>query len=144
MNGLGVRFFARKISERCDKEGGLEGKIIGILGLAFKPNTDDIRLAPSTDIINKLKSKKAKIKAYDPKAMENSRKILEMEYCDNLYSAAENCDALLILTEWQEFKDMDLTRIRGSMKKPLIFDGRNIYNKERMKNLGFEYYCIGR
>ncbi|MBS3090606.1 UDP-glucose/GDP-mannose dehydrogenase family protein [Candidatus Pacearchaeota archaeon] len=136
--------FARKISERFDKEGGLEGKIIGILGLAFKPNTDDIRLAPSTDIINKLKSKKAKIKAYDPKAMENSRKILEMEYCDNLYSAAENCDALLILTEWQEFKDMDLTRIRGSMKKPLIFDGRNIYNKERMKNLGFEYYCIGR
>lgn len=136
--------FVGKIAGRFEGEGGLENKLLGVLGLAFKPNTDDMRLAPSVDIISKLKSRRARIKAYDPQAMENSRKILDIGYCDDLYGAAENCDALLILTEWQEFKDMDLTRIKKKMKMPLIFDGRNIYNKERMKSLGFEYYCIGR
>jgi UDPglucose 6-dehydrogenase len=136
--------FINKIINRFSRMGGLEGKFIGVLGLAFKPNTDDVRFAPSIDIIKSLKLEKARIKAYDPEAINNSKRILDLDYCNNAYEAARSVDALLILTEWQEFKDVDLTRIKGLMKKPLIFDGRNLYNKERMKNLGFEYYCIGR
>lgn len=135
--------FAGKVAERFSESGGLKGKCIGVLGLAFKPDTDDMRLAPSIDIIRRLISEGAKIKAYDPKAMANSRKLLDIDYCSNVNDTAKDTDALLILTEWQDFKDMDLTKIKDLMRQPLIFDGRNIYNKQRMKDLGFEYYKVG-
>ncbi|MBS3105463.1 UDP-glucose/GDP-mannose dehydrogenase family protein [Candidatus Woesearchaeota archaeon] len=123
----------------------VKGKTIGILGLAFKPNTDDMRFAPSVDIITELQKEGAKIKAYDPKAMEKSKGILKnIEYCSNTYDAAKDADALVIVTEWDEFKEIDMKRIKSLMKHPLIIDGRNIYRLEDMKNDGFTYISIGR
>jgi len=123
----------------------VKGKTIGVLGLAFKPNTDDMRLAPSIDIIGALQKEGAKIKAYDPEAMDKSKQILEdVEYCEDPYDVAENSDALLILTEWEEFMELDLNKVKSLLKHPLIIDGRNIYNPEDMKSLGFTYVSIGR
>jgi UDPglucose 6-dehydrogenase len=84
------------------------------------------------------------IKVYDPKAMNNSKKIFRIDYCNDEYETAKDANALIIMTGWQKFKEMDLTKIKELMKKPIIFDGRNLYNKERMQSLGFEYYCIGK
>jgi len=125
--------------------GNLKGRQIAVLGLAFKPNTDDMRFAPSVEIIKELQEKGANIMAYDPKAMENAKNIFQdIEYCKDSYEAAKNSDALVILTEWQEFKDIDLLKIKGILKQKIIIDGRNIFNKERMKGLGFDYFSIGR
>jgi UDPglucose 6-dehydrogenase len=123
----------------------LRGKTIGILGLAFKPNTDDIRFAPSIDIIDNLQKKGAIIKAYDPHAMNNARKILkDIIYCNNPYEVAQGSDALTIITEWAEFKNLDLLKIKELLKLPIIIDGRNIYNPQEMVKLGFIYRSIGR
>ena len=125
--------------------GTVEGKTIGILGLAFKPNTDDIRLAPSIEIISLLQKKKAQIKVYDPVAMDKAKKILRnVEYGRDPYEVATGSNALVIVTEWEEFQGIDLERIRGLMVNPVIVDGRNIYEPERMKELGFIYKSIGR
>lgn len=134
-------FFIKKIEKEL---WNLKDKKIGVLGLAFKPNTDDIRFAPSIDIINYLQKEGAKIKAYDPEAMEKAKKLLEIEYCKDPYEAAKDIDVLLILTEWNEFKELDLEKIKNLMKNNLIVDGRNIYNPEEMKKLGFNYISIGR
>src|SRR3989338_2394724 len=123
----------------------VKGKTIGVLGLAFKPNTDDMRFAPSIDIIQELQKEGAKIKAYDPESMEKSKEILgDIEYCGNPYDAAENADALLILTEWDKFKGLDLKKLKSLMKHHLIIDGRNIYNPDDMKKEGFNYISMGR
>ncbi|MBI3035839.1 UDP-glucose/GDP-mannose dehydrogenase family protein [Candidatus Woesearchaeota archaeon] len=123
----------------------VKGRTIGVLGLSFKPNTDDIRFAPSVDIIMELQKEGAKIKAYDPKAMDKARQILKnIEYCNSPYDAAKNADALLIITEWDEFKQLDLKRIKSAVKRPLIIDGRNIYNPDDIKKHGFSYISIGR
>ncbi|HUU49983.1 MAG TPA: UDP-glucose/GDP-mannose dehydrogenase family protein [Nitrospinota bacterium] len=123
----------------------VRGKTIGILGLSFKPDTDDIRDAKSIEIIKLLLKEEAHIKTYDPAAIENTKKILpEIEYCESSYEVAENADALVIVTEWREFKQLNLEKIKKVMKKPVIFDGRNIYDPEKKKRLGFEYYSIGR
>jgi len=123
----------------------VKGKTIGVLGLAFKPNTDDMRFAPSIDIITELQKEGAKIKAYDPKAMEKSKDILNgIVYCTNPYDAAKDADALVIITEWSEFRKLDLKKIKSIMKHPLIIDGRNIYNPEDIKKEGFAYISIGR
>ncbi|MEK6892180.1 MAG: UDP-glucose/GDP-mannose dehydrogenase family protein [Nanoarchaeota archaeon] len=123
----------------------VKSKTIGVLGLAFKPNTDDMRFAPSIDIIQELQKEGAKIKAYDPESMERSKEILnDIEYCENPYDAAENADALLILTEWNEFKELDFKKLKSLMKHHLIIDGRNIYNSDDMKKEGFNYISIGR
>ncbi|MBS3057124.1 MAG: UDP-glucose/GDP-mannose dehydrogenase family protein [Candidatus Diapherotrites archaeon] len=124
----------------------LKGKTIAVLGLAFKPDTDDMRYAPSIDIINALLAEGAKIRAFDPKAEENAKKLFgnKIEYCADAYEAAKNSDALLIITEWKEVKEMDLGKIKSAMKAPLIIDGRNIFEKEKMKALGFNYICMGR
>ncbi|MAG91756.1 UDP-glucose 6-dehydrogenase [Candidatus Woesearchaeota archaeon] len=123
----------------------VKGKAIGVLGLAFKPNTDDMRFAPSIDIIKALQKEGAKLKAYDPEAMERSKAIFkDIEYCSNPYDAAKDADALIILTEWNEFKELDLNRIKSLMKHNLIVDGRNIYNPEDVKKSGFSYISIGR
>ncbi len=125
--------------------GNLGGKCIAVLGLSFKPDTDDMRFAPSIEIIKKLQQGGARIRAYDPKAMPNAKKILkDVQYFKDAYDAAENADALLILTEWQEFKEMDLPRIRKLLKQPIIMDGRNIFNPERMEESGFRYFSVGR
>jgi UDPglucose 6-dehydrogenase len=123
----------------------LKGKTIGVLGLAFKPNTDDMRFAPSIDIINSLIRNGAKIRAYDPQAMEKAKGVLKnVTFCKDLYDTARSSEALLILTEWDEFKAMNLSRVKKLLKNPLIIDGRNIFDPAKMLKLGFKYISIGR
>lgn len=141
-NNYQRQYFVEKTEKAL---GNLEGKVLGVLGLSFKPNTDDMRSAPSIDIINQLQSKKALIKAYDPQAMENANKILNnVQYCKDPYEVAESADALLLLTEWKEFESLDLQRIKDSLKNPIVLDGRNIYDPQRMSTVGFKYYGMGR
>ena len=123
----------------------LNGKTVTILGLAFKPNTDDMRYAPSIDIINSLKDEGVKVKVFDPKAMKKARKILTgITFCKDAYAACKNSDCLAIVTDWDEFKEMDLRRVKKLMKQPIIVDGRNIYNPNTVRRLGFKYTGIGR
>ena len=134
--------FVRKIEEALWI---VKGKTIGVLGLAFKPNTDDMRSAPSIDIINSLRESGARIKAYDPQATKNARSILKgVTFCKDPYEVAKASDAIAIITEWHEFRVMDLKRIKKLMKNPLIIDGRNIFDPERMQRLGFRYISMGR
>lgn len=123
----------------------LEGKRIGALGLSFKPDTDDMRFSPAADIISALQQLGAEIQAFDPVAMPVAKKLLKGIKCvKDPYETARSADALLILTEWNEFRELDLSRIKRLMKRPLIFDGRNIYDPKIMKELGFQYISIGR
>jgi UDPglucose 6-dehydrogenase len=125
--------------------GSLKGKTIGLLGLAFKPNTDDMRDAPAIDIANALVAGGAEVCAYDPVSMNVAAGIMPaVEMCSDPYSLAECCDALMITTEWNEFVNLDFDRIRDSMKTPIIFDGRNLYDPDVMKKLGFVYRGLGR
>ena len=125
--------------------GGLQGKTVGLLGLAFKPNTDDMREAPSIDIAHSLTAAGAMVRAYDPVAVENARVLLPaVEMFDDPYEMAGDCDALMVITEWNEFKQLDLEQIRAVMKTPILFDGRNIYNPAELRALGFTYRGIGR
>ncbi|MBU4224680.1 MAG: UDP-glucose/GDP-mannose dehydrogenase family protein [Chloroflexi bacterium] len=125
--------------------GGLKGKTVGLLGLAFKPNTDDMREAPSIDIVEGFIQAGATVRAFDPVAMEVARGILPaVEMYADPYEMAKGCDALVVVTEWNEFKQLDLERIKGLLKQPVIFDGRNIYDPARMKALGFTYRGLGR
>lgn len=124
----------------------LTGKTFGVWGLAFKPNTDDIREAPALVIIERLTAMGAKVKAYDPEAMEAVQKYtdLEIEYVDNIYDAASGADALLIITEWNEFRSPDFARVKQLLKANVIFDGRNVYDLESMEKEQFTYHSIGR
>jgi UDPglucose 6-dehydrogenase len=125
--------------------GGLKGKTIGLLGLAFKPNTDDMREAPSIDIVAGFIQAGAAVRAFDPVAMEVARGLLPaVEMHEDPYEMAKGCDALVVVTEWNEFKQLDLERIKELLKQPVIFDGRNIYDPARMKALGFTYRGLGR
>jgi len=125
--------------------GSLEGKVIGLLGLAFKPNTDDMREAPSVDIAWDLLRERAKVRAYDPVSMDNARRMLpEVEMTDNPYTLAEGADAIILVTEWNEFKHLDLARIRDTMNQPILIDGRNIYDPHLVRDMGFLYMAIGR
>jgi UDPglucose 6-dehydrogenase len=125
--------------------GDLRGKTIGLLGLSFKPNTDDMRDAPAIDIAQSLLALGANVRAYDPVAMEVALPLLpEVKMAGDPYSMADGCDALLVITEWNEFKQLDLERVRDCMRKPVILDGRNIYDPDAMKALGFTYHGIGR
>jgi len=135
--------FLKKIKKNIS---GIKNKKLGILGLSFKPDTDDMRFAPSVYIINKLLAEGAIIKAFDPVAEENAKNIFKdkIAYCSNIFETAKNCDALIILTEWEEFKNMDLKKIKSLLKNPIIIDGRNIFNPEKMRKLGFKYISIGR
>lgn len=137
---------ADRFVERIEKRfGGVKGRVFGVLGLAFKPDTDDMREAKSVEIIRILLEKGATVKAYDPVAVENARRIIpQVDYCDNAYHAADGADAILAITEWREFRLLDMERLKKILKTPVVFDGRNIYDPERMKSAGFEYYCIGR
>ena len=119
---------------------------IAILGLAFKPNTDDMREAKSIDVITRLVELGATVCVYDPVAIPNARKVLPtlVEYADSPYAAATGADGVALITEWNEFKFLNLERLRGVMRQPIVFDGRNLWEAERMRRLGFEYYSIGR
>lgn len=123
----------------------IKGKTIAALGLSFKPDTDDMRNAPSVDIIRALQEEGAKVKAYDPCAMPKTKALLpEVVFCQDPYQACRGSDCLLIITEWSEFKELDFEKIKKLLKRPLIIDGRNIYDPKRLKKLGFSYFCIGR
>lgn len=126
--------------------GDVAGKIVAILGLTFKAETDDMRDSASIDIINTLKSKGAIIKAYDPKGMDEAKKIFGnyIEYCKDPFLAAKDAEVLCIITEWAEFKTLDLEPIKEVMRKPIIVDFRNLYSIEEMKNSGFTYISLGR
>ena len=136
------------VFSRIQRElGALKRKTIGVLGLAFKPNTDDIREAPAIDICRKLLEAGAAIQAYDPAAMQNSRRVLEgtnVVFCRDAYAAAAGVDALWIATEWNEFRNIDLARIKSVMQAPVLFDSRNIFDPVKVRALGFNYFGTGR
>ncbi len=145
INRLQRELFVKKVTDKFGED--LEGKIFGVWGLAFKPKTNDMREAPAITIINELLKRGAKVKAYDPKAMETSQKLYlknKITYSKNSYEALENAEALLLLTEWNEFRRPDFDKMKSLMKTPVIFDGRNQYDPQRLKEKGFEYICIGR
>ncbi len=136
------RQVVRKLDKALD---GVRGRTIGLLGLAFKPNTDDMREAPAAHIARMLESAGARVRGYDPVAKEVARRMLpQLKLLDNAYDLAEGCDALVVVTDWNEFKNLDLARIRELMTGNVIIDGRNIYEPEQMANLGFYYRGIGR
>ena len=123
----------------------IKGKTIGVLGLSFKPGTDDLREAPSIDVINKIQKLGGKIKAYDPIAIENAKEVLkDVEYCNNPYDTVKDTDAVILATEWDEFEKIDLEKIRELVKNPVFIDGRNVFDYDNMTKLGFKYYCIGK
>ena len=125
--------------------GSFEGKTVAVLGIAFKPNTDDLREAKSLEIISRLLASGATIRAYDPIAMDKCREVFpQIAYCENAVDAAKDADAAVIVTEWNEFKFLNMERLKGVMRGDVLFDGRNVYDPDRMRRLGFDYHCIGR
>lgn len=144
---MDVNYERRKeaVAQIEEMTGGLKDKTIGLFGLAFKPNTDDMRDAPSIDIAQALTAAGAKVRGYDPVAMDVARPLLPaVEMFDDPYSMSKGCDALMVITEWNEFKQLDLEKVKELLKSPVIFDGRNIYDPAMMKELGFKYCGMGR
>jgi UDPglucose 6-dehydrogenase len=134
---------ANKILYACG--GSYKKKKIAVLGLTFKPNTDDMRDAPSLVIVPELVSGGADVYVFDPQGMDEAKEILEgVHWCDDTYQAIEDADVIVILTEWNEFRALDLERIKGIMRKPVMVDLRNIYNPDEMSFAGFDYHCVGR
>ena len=134
--------FVKRIEEMI---WNLQNKTIGVLGLAFKPNTDDMRFAPSIDIIGMLQQEGARVRVYDPVAMDRARAVLrDVTFCDNPYDVAQDADCLAVLTEWDEFRSLDLERIKSMMRIPTLADGRNIFDPATVTGLGFLYKGIGR
>ena len=136
--------FITKILQRFGMN--LAGMTFGVWGLTFKPKTNDMRMAPSITIINALLGFGARIKVYDPKGFEQAKNVFgdRVIYANNSYDALKDADCMLLLTEWNEFRRPDFDRIKDLMKSPVIFDGRNQYDAERLKQRGFEYHCIGK
>jgi UDPglucose 6-dehydrogenase len=154
----GVDFMLLKEAERINKDRidhflekarralwVLKGKQVGVLGLTFKPHTDDIRFAPALEILRRLLAEGASVRAYDPQAMKKTQALFPtVNYCQDAYEAVSGADAVLMLTEWPEFREMDWPRVHGLMARPLVLDGRNLLNPATMRGLGFEYHSIGR
>jgi UDPglucose 6-dehydrogenase len=136
----------RMIDKIAEATGGdVNGKTIAVLGLAFKPETDDMRDSPAIPIIKGLQSRGAKVRAYDPQAMENAKSIFnDLTYCADAYSTAEGADALVLATEWNEFRALNFDRIRKALHQPVLVDLRNVYEPHRMRALGFNYTSVGR
>jgi UDPglucose 6-dehydrogenase len=126
--------------------GELKGKTVAVLGLSFKPNTNDMREAPSIFIIEHLLKAKAKVKAYDPIAMDDAKEIFRdtIRYAKDPYECMKGADAVVIVTEWNELRNLELMKIKALLKTPYFFDLRNIYEPAKMKKLGFKYFCVGR
>jgi UDPglucose 6-dehydrogenase len=143
VNDVRKRAMARKVSAVF--AGALRGKTVAVLGLTFKPNTDDMREAPSIPLITALQDMGAKVRAYDPVGMEQARQVLaNVTYCQGAYDCVEDTDAAVIVTEWEQFRALDLERVRDLMACPVIVDLRNIYRADDMKKHGFAYTCVGR
>jgi UDPglucose 6-dehydrogenase len=126
---------------------GLKDKVIAVWGLSFKPQTDDVRESPSIHIIGDLLKAGAQVKAYDPEATDNFRKMYDLNnitYCNSMYDAVKNADALIIVTDWNEFKMPDFEKVKCLMRSPVVFDGRNLYNVQKVHEKGFEYFGLGR
>jgi UDPglucose 6-dehydrogenase len=137
-----MRRFLKKIS---DTLWVLKDKRIGVLGLAFKQNTDDVRMSPAIDLCQRLLQEGAVLRVHDPRAMEKARAILPgATFVDDMNAVAEGCDALVVATEWDEFKKLDLEHARRTMTHPILFDGRNLFDPAEMERLGFIYKSIGR
>ena len=147
-NVMDVNYDRRKaVADHVEKMlgGSLKGKIVGLLGLAFKENTDDMRDSPAIDIAAALIAKGAHVRGYDPVARETAAPLMpNVEICDEVYVMAKDCDALIVVTPWNEFKQLDLEKAKSLLKSPAIYDGRNIYDPTLMKNMGFNYRAIGR
>ena len=143
VNDQRKRAMARKVIDVCG--GNVRGRTIAVLGLTFKPNTDDMRDAPSIAVITALQDAGAKIRAYDPAGMKQAKSLLDnVEYCSDPYACADGADALVILTEWDEFRALDVDRVRAKLKNPILVDLRNIYRPEEMARQAFTYVSVGR
>jgi UDPglucose 6-dehydrogenase len=142
INALQMERFVKKIT---DTLWVLKGKKIGVLGLAFKQNTDDVRMSPAIDLCQRLQKEGASLRVHDPKGMEKARPILtDVEYVGDMNAVAEGCDALVVATEWDEFKKLDLERARKGLSHPILFDGRNLFDPQEMEKLGWIYKSVGR
>ena len=148
VNQVQKEFFSDKIIDYFSGRGGIEGRCLSVWGLSFKPNTNDMREAPSVAIIRRLLDNGAHVQAFDPEAMEEARKIFgddaRIRYCENAYDAIEGADGLVLITEWNLFRNPDFEKIKRLLKTPLIFDGRNQYDPDLMVRLGFIYISLGR
>jgi UDPglucose 6-dehydrogenase len=143
VNDQRKRAMARKVVAACG--GSVRGKTIAVLGLTFKPNTDDMREAPSLSIITALQDQGAVIRAYDPEGMQAARAMLtDVEYAPNAYACVEGADALVIVTEWDAFRALDLGRVHALLRSPVVVDLRNIYRPDDMRRRGFTYVGVGR
>ena len=137
------RRMVEKIADALD--GDLAGRTVAVLGLSFKPETDDMRDAPAVDIVTALRERGAAVRAYDPVAMPTAARLLpDVTLCKNAYEACENADALVIVTEWNQFRMLDLDRVRALLRRPVVVDLRNVYDPLPMRAAGFEYTCVGR
>jgi UDPglucose 6-dehydrogenase len=142
VNTLQMERFIKKIS---DTLWVLKGKTIGVLGLAFKQNTDDVRMSPAIEVCLRLRKEGANLRVHDPKAMEKAKAVLpDATYVDEMNDVADGCDALVVATEWPEFKKLDLEKVRRALTHPIMFDGRNLFDPGEMERLGFIYKSIGR
>jgi UDPglucose 6-dehydrogenase len=136
-----TRHFCRRLENRL---GGFKGRTIALMGLAFKPNTDDIRDAKSLEVIEMVLEGGGQIKAFDPIATEHVRKLYpQVEYVESVYEVTEDADAVVLVTEWSEFRQLDLQRLGACMKSRILFDGRRVYRKEAAERAGFEYFTVG-
>jgi UDPglucose 6-dehydrogenase len=143
INNRRKKSMAAKIINACG--GDVTGKTIAVLGVTFKPNTDDMRDSPSLDIIPALQAAGAAVRAYDPEGMEEGQQLLpDVAWCENAYATMEGADAVVLLTEWNEFRGLDLARVKALLRKPVMVDLRNVYNPEEMATAGFSYSCVGR
>ncbi len=143
VNSSRKKAMAGRIVDACG--GNIDGKTIAVLGVTFKPNTDDMRASPSLDIIPQLQKAGATVRAFDPQGMNEAKTLLkDVEWCESAYDAIDGADALTIVTEWNEFRSLDLERVSNLLKKPIVVDLRNIYDPREMESLGFDYFSIGR
>jgi len=143
VNSARKKAMAKRVVAACG--GSVKGKTIGVLGLTFKPNTDDMRDAPSLDIVPALQEAGARVNAFDPEGMDEAKHMLKgVEMCADAYQAMKGADAIVIITEWNEFRALDLERMKSLMKTPVVVDLRNIYAPKDMAAAGFQYSCIGR
>ena len=146
VNDRQKRLLAQKARLHFGAEGGVRGRKVAVWGLAFKPKTDDLRSAPALALVEELLADGAEVTAHDPVAMDAARKQLgdRIRFAANPYAAVEGAEALFLVTEWNEFRQPDFARVRELMKRPVVFDGRNIWNPQRLRELGFAYYGVGR
>ncbi len=143
VNDSRKRAMGRKVIAACG--GDMRGKTIAILGLTFKPNTDDMREAPALDIIRSLQDAGARIRAFDPEGMQQARGMLEnVDYAEDAYDAATGADGLVLVTEWNAFRSLDLERLKATMRVPVLVDLRNVYRRKEVEAAGFAYASIGR